>query len=185
MCGHLFWEENATRDDAMGTPNGVTHSKTGQRLCYHIYGRPASDADAGEVCFGGDRIPISMDAHPSDYEVDTLAMRENFSLVEECLPAMKLNDDFGSWCGVVGSSSHGAALVGEVSFLPGLWLCTGFGGSGFMQGIGAGRAISAWISRSPEASSDFAVSSLRAEFDPTPWIRVSAAAAAAQQMHCA
>mmetsp|Transcript_35179 Transcript_35179/g.65637 ORF Transcript_35179/g.65637 Transcript_35179/m.65637 type:complete len:162 (+) Transcript_35179:3-488(+) len=157
-----------------GTPNKVTHSAMGERYCYHVYGRP-SCAGAQEVFFGGDRLPLSLDQVPSDYDVRQPEQQENFKHISDSLPALELQDaDPGGWCGVVGSSLHGGVLIGEVAFLPGLWLCTGFGGSGFAQGIGAAKAVSEWITAGSDMNkTNFPALQLAA--DPNPWIRSSSA----------
>lgn len=180
VSSHMYWSERPTCEYQSGVPNMVTHSATGERYCHHLYGRP-SPAGGGEVWFGGDRLPLGYGSpQGSDFVVDEAASAENFSQIAKTFPALALQQaQYGPWSGVVGASMHGAPLVGELPYLPGLWLCTGFGGSGFMKGPGAATAVAAWISAPSAASGRFAA--LRLENDPAPWVSPLAAAASADR----
>merc|ERR1719350_1409414 len=123
--GLAHWRRHQTLDERLGVPNAVTHSLAGQRHCHHVYGRPG--AEGTEVWFGGDRLPLGLGPlAEADFQLDEAAAAENFAEVASLLPALCFRDR-ADWCGVVGASMHGMPLIGEVQFLPGLWLCTGFG----------------------------------------------------------
>ncbi|CAE8635002.1 unnamed protein product [Polarella glacialis] len=199
MGSHLFWEEHSTRDDATGVPNGTTHSASGERFCHHVYGRPSLDCEDGEISFGGDRLPLGVGTGSWNYDVNEGAVSDNFAHMAESFPALQLHGaEYNPWCGLLGSTLHGGPLVGEVVFLPGIWLCTGFGGSGFMQGVGAGAAVAEWITQQQQeqqqeqqkqpqqqqqqqpqvvqcskagVTSSWGFPSIKATGDPTAWVR--------------
>eukprot|EP00929_Paragymnodinium_shiwhaense_P071796 TRINITY_DN36463_c0_g1_i1.p1 TRINITY_DN36463_c0_g1~~TRINITY_DN36463_c0_g1_i1.p1 ORF type:complete len:553 (-),score=121.95 TRINITY_DN36463_c0_g1_i1:401-2059(-) len=146
---HAFMAKNDTSDASRGVPRSTTFDADGQRILYHFYGRPA-DFDGGVWC-GGDRLPkpsaVSNDAWQSG--VDERSNEENWRFAAHTLvPKFKETltlPPLGSWAGLLAFTLHGDPLLGEVRQLPGLWLCTGFGGSGFMRGAGAGQVLAEWI----------------------------------------
>jgi sarcosine oxidase, subunit beta len=67
------------------------------------------------------------------------------------LPALERAEIHTGWAGLYEVSPDNQAIIGEWPDLPGLWLCCGFSGHGFMQAPAAGHLLAeAILGRRPE-----------------------------------
>jgi sarcosine oxidase subunit beta len=67
------------------------------------------------------------------------------------LPALEQAEIHTGWAGLYEVSPDNQAIVGESPDLPGLWLCCGFSGHGFMQAPAMGHLLAeALLGRQPE-----------------------------------
>ncbi len=135
---HLRWTTWSSRDEdaPLVIPENCTHDKQGRRIVRHAYGRQCAD---GRVIFGGDRVRCKEGEFLTDGE-STTANRE---MVGEFLPSVLGASVEGEWTGLMPFSLDGKPIIGELSGigLPGLWLVTGFGPHGIMEGPGAGALV--------------------------------------------
>jgi sarcosine oxidase subunit beta len=67
----------------------------------------------------------------------------------ERFPALERAEIMTGWAGLYEVTPDHQAIVGEVTDLPGLWLCTGFSGHGFMQAPAVGRMLADMVAGRP------------------------------------
>ena len=153
---HLFWAKNKVT-----WPAQMTHKRSGERTTSHAYGRLAPD---GRFYFGGDRTHLKKAFKPTyeDYEPDSSMLSQ---LLDTKIYPTLLGvqgwftgdnaDEVGSWAGVMPFSVDGLPIIDDLStpkecgnisrVQPRLWICSGFGPSGIMDGPGAAFLLSEWI----------------------------------------
>ena len=107
------------------------------QMVRHAYGRQTVD---GMIAFGGDRQRCG----DEDYSVDENGITTHREHVGEFLNEAIMSAPLaGSWAGIMPFSVDGQPLVGELDplGLPGLWLASGFGPHGIMEGPFAGKLL--------------------------------------------
>jgi len=137
-AGSLFWESHSSRDDSaeLPIPELCTHQRHGQRMVQHAYGKQCLD---GRIIFGGDRIRCRDD----DHETSSETFQSSREHVSKMLPFVADAEIEGTWAGIMPFSMDGKPLIGDLAALglPCLWVVTGFGPHGIMEGPGAGKAV--------------------------------------------
>ena len=138
----VYWFESyCAWKDAHTIPHHMTHDKELRRITRHAYGKRSPD---GRLFFGGDRF---FPEHDSDYEVNPSIMADLFKKkIYPSLPSLSkfFSDDGGSWAGIMPFSKDGYATIDCVDD-NGLYVATGFGASGIMDGPGATFFLADWV----------------------------------------
>jgi sarcosine oxidase subunit beta len=134
-----YWASHPTT-----SPPSLTHSWVGApRLTRHLYGKQCPD---GSLIFGGDRRrhPYQQvgDEHCLPYLLDGMHLG-CYRHACEVLPIIETLPLQRQWGGVMPFTPDGHPIIGPLlqAKSPGLWVCTGFGGCGFMQGSMAGYLL--------------------------------------------
>lgn len=124
---YVFWGDSAAAAAAGMVLPMTTHARPdGARLTRHLYGRETA---AGEIVFGGDRVPLAASAHDSAHlGLRTAAptagaliergLRENMAQAHETLPFLAALPVTRRWHGVMPWSLDGLPLIGRICVPP-------------------------------------------------------------------
>lgn len=136
-----YTQNGNTKNIKMQYPYCLTHVD-GKRITFHSYGRQNKD---GTILFGGERIKVN---NVNDYELNLNHLNENRKHVYNFIPTLKNIPIQGNWTGVMPFSMSGYPILKQFSKYDGhtnLYIASGFGPQGIMQGPGAAKAFAAYI----------------------------------------
>ncbi len=143
-ASHFTWHHTRngnTKNIKMQYPYCLTHVD-GKRITFHSYGRQNKD---GSILFGGGRTKAN---NVNDYELNLNHLNENRKYVYNFLPTLENIPIQGNWTGVMPFSMSGYPILKQFSQYDGhtnLYIASGFGPEGIMQGPGAAKAFAAYI----------------------------------------